>query len=355
MTFGLRLATVSKRVAQQWIPDLPILPGLALTTVLSGIVYGLYTRPGFNIFSKTSLAIVLGILVTNSIDIPKQCTPGIRFSLKKVLNLAIILLGLRLSLSDIFTVGPIGFFMILTALVSTFFFTHCLGRFLGLSPKFVQLIAAGTSICGTSAIVATNSVINASEDDVTSAVVTVTTVSTLAMVVYPFLPDLLQLTSQHFGLWCGLSIHQTAQVVATAFQRDMISGEFATLSKLSRVMFLIPTMLTLGILSTASKPSNDRSNDETKLEAKRPKFPIPWFIAFFLGVVALNSMGIVPEAIRTALISLDGFLLIMVMVAVGLATKISTLRKTGLKPLYLGLSAWLHLSLISLGLIKLLV
>ncbi|MEM9217896.1 MAG: YeiH family protein [Cyanobacteria bacterium P01_F01_bin.150] len=355
MTFGIKLATVSKRVIQQWTPNVPIFSGVALTTILAAAVYFLNSRSVFNALGKTSLAILLGIIITNSINIPESFNPGIKFTLKKILNLAIILLGLRLSIADVFTIGPIGFLIILTSLVSTFYVTYWLGRLLGLNPKFVQLIAAGTSICGTSAIVATNGVINASEEEVTHAAIIVTAIGTLAMAVYPFIANLLHLTSQHFGLWCGISIQQTAQVVAAAFQKDLVSGEFATLSKLSRVMFLIPTMLTLGFFSTQKRNIENTIEHAEGVSKKRPNFPIPWFIAFFFGVVVLNSMGIIPDAIRTTLVSLNEFLLIMVMVAVGLTTNLSTLWKTGLKPLYLGLTAWLHLSLISLGLIKLLV
>ncbi|MEM8808444.1 MAG: YeiH family protein [Cyanobacteria bacterium P01_G01_bin.38] len=325
---------------------LPVSLGLILTTTLTLLVYFLHSRHGFEALGTVSLAILIGIAVSNLFSIPKTCRPGIKFSLKKVLNLAIILLGLRFSLSEIATVGFTGLVIITLALLATFTFTYWFGKRLGLNPQVVQLIAAGTSICGTSAIVATNGVVKGSEDDVACAIATVTAFGAIAMVLYPMLPDILHLTPEGFGLWCGSSIHQTAQVVAAGFQQGAVSGEFATIAKLSRVMFLAPIVFFLGIVSIHEK---DKIAD-----LKQRQLPIPWFILMFLGLVCLNTLGLIPANLKEPLIVFDKFLITMAMVAVGLETNLFQLKRAGLKPLYLGAASWLCLSGISLGLIKLL-
>lgn len=298
----------------------------------------------FTFSSVISIAICVSLLATNIWTIPKTFQPGIKVSLNQLLSLAIILLGLRLNWSELALVGSSGLVIIMISLLCTLTLTQWLGQKLGLNLKLVQLIACGTSICGTSAIVATNGVVKASEDDVACAVATVTAFGTLAMLLYPLLAAPLHISSEEFGLWCGSSIHQTSQVVAAGFQQGAISGELATASKLSRVLFLAPVIFCIG-LSYRRERSPDR----------KWTLPVPWFIMAFLCLVAINSFNIIPDNIKAVLIVFDKFLIVVAMVAVGLETKLSKLRKTGIRPLILGAASWICLSLVSLILIKVLV
>lgn len=323
--------------------------GLLLVSSITLISYLLFylldTRLSFNLVSVISIAIFISVITTNIWNIPETFHPGIKFSLNQVLSLAIILLGLRLHWSEIALVGSTGLVIIILSLVFTFITTYWLGRRLGLNLKLVQLIACGTSICGTSAIIAVNGVVHASEDDVACSVVTVTALGTIAMFLYPLLSGALQLTPEEFGLWCGSSIHQTSQVVAASFQQGLISGEIATISKLSRVMFLAPIVFLVGLLSPINR--NHAVSNQTKF-----KLPIPLFIIIFLGVICLNSFDIIPQNIKENLIVFDKFLIAVAMVAVGLETKLSKLKQAGLKPLLLGAASWFCLSVTSLCLIK---
>ncbi|RVA11245.1 putative sulfate exporter family transporter, partial [Mesorhizobium sp. M7D.F.Ca.US.004.03.1.1] len=171
-----------------------------------------------------------------------------------------------------------------------FVFTIMLGRLIGVDAKLAQLIAAGTSICGASAIVATNIVTDARDEDVTYAVASITLFGTVAMLGFPLMAPMLGLDQHAFGLWAGASIHEVAQVIGAGFQNGTQSGEIATVAKLTRVAMLAPMVVALGLMARR------KSGDQT---AARP--PMPWFVAAFVAVVALNSLVTVPAEVKSAM------------------------------------------------------
>ncbi len=328
----------------------PVIPGLIVTTITALLATFLNSRPGFNVLSTLLLSIILGIIIGNTVKISKVYEPGIKFSLKRILKLSIILLGLKLSFAEILRVGPVGLGITAITLVSTFLFTNWLGNILKINQKLVKLIASGTAICGTSAIVATNGVVDASEEEVAYSVATVTALGTVAVLVYPLLPEILNLMPSDYGLWCGISIHQTAQVFAAAGDTGYMGLELATISKLSRVLFLAPTILVLGFLSV----KNNHQVEDRKTKSNFKKLPIPWFIFIFLGVVVINSLSIIPDNFKDIILNFNKFLLAISMVAMGIQTNLFKLKQTGLKPLYLATASWLFLASLSLVIIKLL-
>ncbi len=338
-----RLSNNSKKKQQQsWLYQLGA--GIILTSGLALLATFLHTLPGLKLFSPLILAILLGILVRNTVGTPQVCQLGITFSLKRILKLAIILLGLQLSLEQVIDVGVVGLSIVTLTLIATFVFTCWLGKRLGVNRKLAQLIAAGASICGASAVIATNVVVDGHDEDVAYAVAMVTVFGTASMLLYPLLPGLFALTPQAFGLWCGASIHEVAQVIAAAFQDGKVSGEIATISKLSRVMLLAPMVMGLGLIS-ARKQQNGK-----KLNLRQ--MPIPWFVLYFLGMIILNSLNIFPEGAKAVVIQIDQFLLAISLAAMGLETSLLKLKQAGIKPLYLGAASWLFVSIFSLALVK---
>ncbi len=321
-----------------------VVPGLLLTSGLALLATSLKKIPSLSFLSALILAILLGILVRNTIGVPQIFQPGITFSLKRILRLAIILLGLQLSLPQVIAVGPVGLGIVIVTLVSTFIFTCWFGRQLGVNNKLTKLIAAGTSICGASAVVATNSVVESKDEDVAYAVAIVTVFGTISMLLYPLLPALLNLNSQEFGIWCGVSIHEVAQVVAAAFQDGQTSGEIATIAKLSRVIFLAPIVLILGLLST-------RISDKSQ-PVKLSQLPIPWFVFGFVALIVLNSLNIFPNGVKSLVIEGNRFLLTIAMAGMGLETSLKKIKETGIKPLYLGAASWIFISVLSFGMVK---
>jgi uncharacterized integral membrane protein (TIGR00698 family) len=323
-----------------------IFPGLLLTSATATTTFAIRQLPGMTSFSPMILAILIGMLFHNIVGTPAWAKPGVTFSLRRLLRLAIILLGLQLTATQVVEVGGRGLGVIAATLLATFAFTVWMGRVLGVERKLAQLIAAGTSICGASAVIATNTVTNAHDEDVAYAVACVTVFGSIAMFAYPLLPGLLHLDPHGFGLWSGASIHEIAQVVAAAFQNGQKAGEFATVAKLSRVMLLAPMVIVLGL--SESRRARDRLTDAT---STRP--PMPWFVLGFVAMVGLNSAVSVPPEAKVWIVAITTFLLSVALAAMGLETDIRKLTAKGFRPALLGALAFLFIAGFSLGLIKL--
>ena len=325
-----------------------VAPGLLLTGAVAGAAFALRLLPGVATFSPLILAILLGMAFHNIVGTPIWAKPGVTFSLRRILRLAIILLGLQLTAAQVVEVGPAGLGIIVATLLATFAFTTWMGRVLGVEPKLAQLIAAGTSICGASAVIATNTVTKAHDEDVAYAVACVTVFGSIAMFVYPLLPGLLHLDPHAFGLWSGASIHEIAQVVAAAFQDGQQAGEFGTIAKLSRVILLAPLVIGLGLI--AARRARKSGAGESGNSA-RP--PLPWFVLGFVALVGVNSVIVIPHDARAGLVLLTTFLLSVALAAMGLETDIRKVAGKGLRPAVLGALAFLFIAGFSLALIKL--
>jgi uncharacterized integral membrane protein (TIGR00698 family) len=321
-----------------------LVPGLALTASIAAAAYGLRLLPGAATFSPMILAILLGILFHNLVGTPAAAKGGVVFSLRRVLRLAIILLGLQLTASQVVAVGGTGIAIIVATLAATFLLTKAMGRMLGVERRLAELIAAGTSVCGASAVIATNTVTRGSDEDVAYAVACVTVFGTLSMFLYPTLGTLLRLDMHHYGLWAGSSIHEIAQVVAAAFQHGREAGEFGTIAKLSRVMLLAPLVITLGVVAARG----GRRGTDGRIDGKAP---MPWFVLGFIAMIGINSVNVIPAEATHAVTPVTTFLLTMALAAMGLETDIRKLKAKGVRPLALGALSWLFISVFSLALI----
>ena len=337
------------RSARYWVPGQRLLPGLLLTFILAAVAFELRSLLGITALSPLIVAIVLGMAFHNTIGTPGAFKPGVAFSMRRILRFAIVLLGLQLSFAQLIKVGTVGLAIIAVTLAATFLFTVWLGRRLGIDRKLAQLIAAGTSICGASAIIATNTVTRASDEDVAYAVACVTVFGSASMLLYPALEGLVQLAPHAFGLWAGASIHEIAQVVAAAFQNGTSSGHFGTIAKLSRVMLLAPTILALGYVS--AKRLQTVGGDHVTPAMQR--LPMPLFVLGFLAMMVFNSFDLIPQVDKTYLVQATTFLLTVALAAMGLETDFGKLRAKGWRPLLVGAGSWLFISAFSLVLIEL--
>ncbi len=331
-----------------------LLPGLLLTAAIAGMAYALRQLPGVAaLLSPLILSIVLGMAFHNLVGTPARCAPGIAFTLRRILRVAIIMLGLQLTTSQLIAVGGVGLAITAATLMATFVFTGWLGRRLGVEAKLAQLIGAGTSICGASAVIAVNTVTEGADEDVAYAVACVTVFGGLAMFLYPMLPALLHMDAGTYGLWAGASIHEIAQVIAAAYQHGPEAGDLATIVKLSRVAMLAPLVLGLGFAINFRAGRRDRDAADPVRPAPRAAPPIPWFVVGFIAMVGLNSLDLLPALAKDWSIQVTGFLLAMALAAMGLATDIGKLRAKGWRPLALGAGAWGFIALFSLSLIEL--
>jgi uncharacterized integral membrane protein (TIGR00698 family) len=325
-----------------------ILPGLFLTSMVAGASFAIRMLPGMTAFSPMMLSMVVGIAFHNIVGTAAWAKQGVTFSLRRLLRVAIILLGLQLTSSQVIEIGGRGLGIIMATMLAAFAFTVWMGKLLGVEPKLAQLIAAGTSICGASAVIATNTVTDAHDEDVAYAVACVTVFGSVAMFTYPLLPSLLHLDPHGFGLWAGASIHEIAQVVAVAFQDGQSAGEFATIAKLSRVMLLAPLVIAIGLFGVRDT-KNKRSDSDTS--PGHP--PVPWFVIGFVVLVGVNSLMTIPANAKAWIVAATTFLLSVALAAMGLETDIGKLAAKGFRPALLGAIAFLFIAGFSLTLIKL--
>ncbi|MGV8997041.1 MAG: YeiH family protein [Parvibaculaceae bacterium] len=318
-----------------------VVPGLGLTALIATASIGLHRLPFFGGLSPLILSILIGMALHNIVGTPARAKAGVAFSLRRVLRAAIVLLGFQLTLSQIASVGVAGLAGTVATLAATFAFTHWAGHKLGIDRQLTTLIAAGSSICGASAVVASNAVVQGGDEDVAYAVATVTVFGSLSMVLFPLLNGVLHLSPQAYGFWTGATIHEVAQVVAAAFQDGEAAGHFGTIVKLTRVLMLAPVVLILAFVWARTK-----HNDEGRA---RGKITVPWFAFGFLGVVVLNSFLPPLAEFHVGAASLTTFLLAMALAAMGLETDIAKLRAKGLRPLVLGASSWIFVSCFGLA------
>ncbi|MBT8571999.1 YeiH family putative sulfate export transporter [Polynucleobacter paneuropaeus] len=335
------------------------IPGILFSTVVALVAIemsGRYPVLGKSGLSILTLAILIGIAIGN-MPIYKflisYCGAGINFSKQKVLRLGIILYGFRLTFQDIGEVGFSGIVIDAFMLTSTFVLAVYLGmKYFKLDRDTSVLIGAGSSICGAAAILATEPILKASNERVAVAISTIVIFGTLSIFIYPVIYSYCLLNyaeycgPEKFGIYIGSTIHEVAQVVATA---DAIGEDVtnnAVIAKMVRVMMLAPFLITVSALvSFWEKSKNVPGSGDIEAKAKKNSFGqfFPVFAIFFLIAIGINSTGYISSSMRTNLIYLDNFLLALAMGALGLTTHLSAVAKAGIKPLQLAavLFVWL--------------
>ncbi len=316
------------------------LPGLGLAAALAAAAFAL--RHVFATLPLSALmwAIALGALWRNLFGLPAAAAPGIAAALKRPLRLGIVLLGLQLSVGQLLDIGAAGLVLLLACVVLSFGSSLLIGRLLGVEPGLVQLIAAGTSICGASAVVAANSVVRARGEAVVYALGVVTLYGTIVMFAFPILGALLGLSGHAYGVWIGASVHEVAQVVAAAFAHGDAAGQTGTASKLTRVLMLAPLVLFM-------------SHWVARKHSEAAAVPVPWFALGFLAMVALASSELLPASMLAVLGLLSQALLALALAAVGLETDLRHIRDQGWRPLALGALATVFIGGLALVLVVL--
>lgn len=320
-------------------------PGLVLVAVITASAYGLRHLPFLSALSPMISAIFVGMLFANTVGFPTAANAGIAIAGKSLLRLAVALLGLQLTFGQLAGIGVRGLAFAAAALFLTFFFTVWMGRMLGVDRRLSLLLAAGTSVCGASAIAGANAVTRADDEDVSYAVACITLFGTIAMFLYPFLQTILDLRPQAYGLWIGLSVHEVAQVVGAGFQSGEVAGQTAVVAKLARVMMLAP--LVVGLVVFAARPANDRSSGRVGVQM------VPFFIVGFLLLALFSSAGLLADQIRAPIVSATPVFLTAAMGALGLGTNFAKLGQRGFRPLVLSAIASLFIAVVGLLLVKL--
>ena len=353
--------------------DLPKLaPGLLAAAVLTWLSFWLSDFVGVRLMgfdkspiSPVLLAIVLGMGMGMVIPLPRSLNPGLQFSVKKILRLGIILLGIRLTIFDVFKLGAYGVPIVALCILGGLFITTRINSWLNLPERLGTLIAVGTSICGVTAIVAASPAIDADEEESAYAVAVITIFGLFATLVYPYLAHTIFAgEAVKVGLFLGTAVHETAQVVGAAkIYADVYSQslalDVATIAKLVRNLFMavvIPFM-------AYSYAQKSRGSEEFKGQKTSFSQLFPVFILGFILMAILRSIG--DAGINTSgnafgmwqsgswagTISLiksgAEILLVMALAGVGLNTKLKSLQKLGIKPFIVGFAAALSVGVVS--------
>lgn len=316
-------------------------PGFVLVGALTAAAFALRQVPTLASISPLMLAILVGIAWRNIAGAPAAVQPGIGYCLKKPLRFGIALLGLQLTWSQVLQVGWGGVSVLIACVVATFVFTVGIAGALGVDGRLARLIAAGTSICGASAVIAANTVVGDKDEGVAYALAIVTLFGTIAMFVYPLLPGSI-LDPHAYGLWIGASVHEVAQVVAAGFAHGDEAGQFGTMTKLTRVLMLAPMILALGWLARRAAGAGAAA------------VPTPWFVFGFIALVAVSSLGWVPGNLRPGLMLLTQVILAISLAAVGLETDFRRIVARGWRPLALGGLATVFIAALAFTLIAIL-
>lgn len=312
----------------------------------------------FPIMGGPVIAILLGMIVTLFLKDKTKLQPGITFCAKKILQYAVILLGFGLNLSVILETGVQSLPIILCTITTSLVVAYVLGKGLHIPSKTATLIGVGSSICGGSAIAATAPVIDADDEEVAQAISVIFFFNVLAAIIFPHLGNLLgfaQNTGEVFGIFAGTAVNDTSSVTAAASTWDnMFDLGTATLDKavtvkLTRTLAIIPITLVLALIRT--KKEKGASEKSVSIKKIFPMFIIYFVLASLITTVATNMLG-VPTSVFAPFKDLSKFFIILAMAAIGLNTNVVKLVKTGGKPLVLGFSCWMGITVMCLVTMK---
>ena len=309
-----------------------VAPGFLLAVVVAVIAKFVEGLLPIHIIGASVIAMFIGMLI-NSLWSTKALSKGLKFTSKKILKFAIILLGASLSVNVILNVGKMSLMVMVFTLLTCFGGGYFIGKAFGLNWKLSNLISAGTGICGGSAIAAIAPVIDAEDSDIAYAM-SATFLFDIAMIVlFPIMGHAMGLTDEAFGLWAGTAVNDTSSVVATGYAFSEGAGDFSTMVKLTRTLSIIPTVLVFTFVNIRLKRKNNVLTESKKANILSL---FPWFIVGFLALAAVNSIGLIPENISLAAKSVSKFLMVTALAAIGLGTSFKDFKKSGINPMLHG-------------------
>jgi uncharacterized integral membrane protein (TIGR00698 family) len=323
-----------------------VIPGLLLCVLLALISILVADNEWFKErlhLSPLLIVILLGMAVRSSVPLGEVFTAGLRLAQRPLLRIAVAGLGFRLSLQQLAAIGAPALVVVSFSTVVALWFGWWIGKRLGVPHHLNLLLGVGGAICGASAVVAADSVVQAERRDAAVALGTITLLGTIGIVLYPAIGHLLGMSSFLYGVWNGASLHEMAQVVAAGhgFRADAV--EVSTVAKLARITLLAPVVF---YLAWSIRKAGEAG--KAKVQA------LPGFLVAFVLIAALNSTGWLPENVVKDLQRADLWLLTVGMAGVGLQTHLTELKQAGAKPFFAGLLQWVFLAAVSLGLARVL-
>lgn len=308
-----------------------ILPGFTVAILIAFCAQFIENLLPIHLIGGSVIALFIGMIL-NHFWKPESLNPGLKFTSKKVLKFAIILLGASLSIQTILTVGRLSLTVMCFTLLTCFGGGYFIGKALGLNWKLSNLISAGTGICGGSAIAAISPVIEAKDSDVAYAMSATFLFDMLMIVLFPFMGNWLGLSDMAYGLWAGTAVNDTSSVVAASYAYSESAGDFATMVKLTRTLSIIPTVLIFATINVRLKQKQG-STDTVNVNFKSL---FPWFILYFVGLSMVNSFGVIPETVSVLAKDCSKFFMVAALASIGLNTSVLEIKKSGPAPMLHG-------------------
>ncbi len=316
-----------------------LVPGLLVAVFLAALAYApKVLLPNLTI-SPLLTVILLGMVIASLMQLPITWKPGLQLAQKPILRWGVAGLGFKLSLQELASIGGSALVVVVVSTVAALAFGWWLGRRVGLPDKMNLLLGVGGGICGASAIVAADTVVQGEQSDSALPLGIITLVGTVGIVVYPLLGNALNLSPFVYGVWNGASLHEMAQVIAAGNAiPDAISP--STVTKLARICLLAPVVFYLGWML--------RKKEQNVGEAKVPL--VPWFLVVFVLLAAFRTLVEVPKPTAKLVEDLDLFVLCVGMAGVGLFSDFRQIVRAGVKPILVGVGQWLFLAALALAL-----
>ena len=321
-----------------------IFPGLAISVEVAAVALFIERMEvgllGFAWVDGLVVAILLGTLVHTVFGLRRVFLPGIAFSARTVLEVAIVLIGASISTGAIAAAGWSMLAVVAAVVVAALAMSYAIGRALGLGDRLAMLVACGNSICGNSAIMAAAPVIDADSEEVAASIAFTAALGVLVVLLLPLGVRCFGLTDMRYGIIAGMTVYAVPQVLAATVPVSAVSTQVGTLVKLMRVLMLGPVVLMLGLLR--GRPGKARARIGQML---------PWFIFGFIGMAAARSIGFIPQTALVPLQHASSILTVISMAALGLSVDLRSVLASGGRVLAAGCLS--ILLLLALGILSL--
>jgi uncharacterized integral membrane protein (TIGR00698 family) len=302
-----------------------------------------------SIVAEVTVAILLGAIVA-AVAGRRMATldPGLRFAAQRILRLGIVLLGARLSLAEIARIGLPATGIIIVTMAVSFGVVLLVARLVRVERRLAVLIAVGTAVCGNTAIVATAPVIGARAREVAYAVATITLFGTLAVFLYPAIGRAFAIEQPAFGLWSGIAVHDTSQVIATSAAFGPVALDVATVVKLIRNALMAPLLLLIAAVWAWRAEGTAQPDGNAASVRSGVRRAVPFFVLGFLALAALRSIGVIGADQAASMDAIARACILVALAAVGMSIRFGELREISWRPLAVGFSVALAVGLLSL-------
>ncbi|SFS31097.1 YeiH family protein [Brevundimonas viscosa] len=312
---------------------LALLPGLLLCAAVTGAALGVETLE-LRLFGRAWLdAVVLAILIGAAIRTvwtpPEALRPGVAFSARTLLEIAVVLLGASISAATVMAIGPGLMLGVVGVVAVAIAAAYGLGRLLRLPHRMAMLIACGNGICGNSAIVAVAPVIDAEPEEVTAAIAFTAVLGIAVVLLLPLLAAALEMAELPYGVVAGLTVYAVPQVLAATMPVGALATQTGTLIKLVRVLMLGPVVLALSLAVAARAGQGGSGSTLTRLRAVPLGRLVPWFIVGFLLMMAARSLDLIPAAALPPMDQAATALTVISMAALGLGADARAVARSG--------------------------